>query len=151
MQEQLCPHPTYINDVQPIITCQMRAVLIDWLVEVADDFKLATETLYLAVAHIDRFLSVRQISNKELQLLGTTCLLIAAKYEEINPPSIERFAYVTDQACTVSEIVRVEAEVLHHLHFRVSVPTSKVSTPSVCSSQHGAQRLPHVQFASCSR
>jgi cyclin-A len=107
----------------------MRAVLVDWLVEVADDFRLSTETLYLAIAHMDRFLSLRRIEKDELQLLGVTCLLIASKYEEINPPAIDRFAYVTDNACTVEDIVEVEAEVLHHLGFQISVPTSKVRTP----------------------
>lgn len=120
------PLATYMHDVQRSINTAMRSVLVDWLVEVAEDFKLATETLYLAVCYMDRFLSRRTILRDEFQLLGVTCLMIAAKYEEINPPQIERFAYVTDNACSVDDIVHVEAEVLHHLSFHISMPTSKV-------------------------
>lgn len=40
------------------VTPKMRSVLIDWLVEVHQQFRLMQETLYLTVAIIDRFLQV---------------------------------------------------------------------------------------------
>lgn len=40
------------------VTPKMRSVLIDWLVEVHQQFHLMQETLYLTVATIDRFLQV---------------------------------------------------------------------------------------------
>lgn len=43
------------------VTPKMRSVLIDWLVEVHQQFHLLQETLYLTVAVIDRFLQVRII------------------------------------------------------------------------------------------
>jgi hypothetical protein len=36
----------------------MRGVLVDWLVEVHEQFHLVAETLYLTVAIIDRYLQV---------------------------------------------------------------------------------------------
>ena len=39
---------------QPDITGSMRAILVDWLVEVGEEYKLQTETLFLAVSYIDR-------------------------------------------------------------------------------------------------
>lgn len=41
------------------ITERMRALLIDWLVQVHSRFQLLQETLYLTVAILDRFLQVR--------------------------------------------------------------------------------------------
>lgn len=41
------------------ITPRMRALLIDWLVQVHFKFQLLQETLYLTVAILDRFLQVR--------------------------------------------------------------------------------------------
>lgn len=41
------------------ITDRMRALLIDWLVQVHSRFQLLQETLYLTVAILDRFLQVR--------------------------------------------------------------------------------------------
>jgi hypothetical protein len=40
------------------VTSKMRAVLVDWLVEVHQQFHLLSETLYLTVAIIDRYLQV---------------------------------------------------------------------------------------------
>ncbi|OXB73890.1 UNVERIFIED_CONTAM: hypothetical protein H355_003984 [Colinus virginianus] len=50
------PKPYYMRK-QPDITTEMRAILVDWLVEVGEEYKLQTETLYLAVNYLDRFLS----------------------------------------------------------------------------------------------
>lgn len=89
---------------QPDITNPMRAILIDWLVEVCDEFNLLTETLYLSVSYIDRYLSVVHVPRSKLQLVGVTCLYIAAKYEEIFPPDINEFSYITDDTYTKKEV-----------------------------------------------
>ncbi len=78
----------------------MRKVLLDWLVEVHANFKLLPETLFITVNLIDRYSALCQIERKNYQLLGVTCMLIAAKYEEIYPPYIKDFVYITDQAYT---------------------------------------------------
>lgn len=39
---------------QSDISHSMRSILVDWLVEVGEEYKLQTETLYLAVSYIDR-------------------------------------------------------------------------------------------------
>lgn len=44
----------------------MRAILVDWLVEVSYKFKLQQETIFLCVNTIDRFLSHKSIIRKEL-------------------------------------------------------------------------------------
>lgn len=63
---------------QPDITHNMRSVLVDWLVEVAEEYELHTETLYLAVNYIDRFLSYMSVVRAKLQLVGTAAMFIAA-------------------------------------------------------------------------
>ena len=42
---------------QPEINKSMRAILVDWLVEVQESFELNHETLYTAVKMMDLFLS----------------------------------------------------------------------------------------------
>ena len=63
---------------QPDITYPMRAILVDWLVEVGEEYKLNQETIYLAVNYIDRFLSYMSVQRAKLQLVGTACMFIAA-------------------------------------------------------------------------
>lgn len=71
------PKPGYMKK-QPDITYSMRTILIDWLVEVAEEYKLHTETLYLAVNYIDRFLSYMSVVRAKLQLVGTAAMYISS-------------------------------------------------------------------------
>ena len=70
------PKANYIKQQQDI-TSSMRSILVDWLVEVCEEYKLHTETLYLAVNYTDRFLSKMSVLRGKLQLLGTASIYIA--------------------------------------------------------------------------
>eukprot|EP00892_Ulva_mutabilis_P007585 jgi/Ulvmu1/5199/UM021_0216.1 len=121
-----CPRPDYLRTVQRNVTADMRARLIDWLVDVSVDFRLVTESLYLTVAYIDKYLSCCRIPKSDLQLLAVSCLCIATKFEEIYPPPLDRLADITDGNCTVDTIMAAERQVLKVLKFHVAVPTAKV-------------------------
>lgn len=71
------PKPGYMRR-QPDVTYGMRAILVDWLVEVAQEYKLQNETLYLAISFIDRFLSLMSVVRAKLQLLGTAAMFVAS-------------------------------------------------------------------------
>lgn len=75
-------------DSQPEINEKMRAILIDWLIQVHHKFELSPETLYLTINIIDRYLASKTTSRRELQLVGMSAMLIASKYEEIWAPEV---------------------------------------------------------------
>ncbi|XP_062126886.1 G1/S-specific cyclin-E isoform X2 [Drosophila sulfurigaster albostrigata] len=103
-------------DHHPGLQPRMRAILLDWLIEVCEVYKLHRETFYLAVDYLDRYLNgERQVQKTHLQLIGITCLFVAAKVEEIYPPKICEFAYVTDGACTERDILQHEKILLQAL------------------------------------
>ncbi|XP_058081115.1 cyclin-A3-4-like isoform X2 [Magnolia sinica] len=122
------PLPDFIEAVQKDVTANMRAILVDWLVEVAEEYKLISDTLYLTVSYIDRFLSLNNLNRQKLQLLGVSCMLIASKYEEISPPHVEDFCYITDNTYTKEEVVKMETDVLKFLNFEMGNPTIKTFT-----------------------
>jgi hypothetical protein len=101
---------------QTVLSATMRAILVDWLVEVHMKFRLVTETLYLCVNIIDRYLSL-------VDVVGVTALFIAAKYEEIYPPEVRDCVYITDRGFTRQEVLNMENEILTKLYFKISVPT----------------------------
>jgi hypothetical protein len=69
------------------ITEKMRAILVDWLIDVHRKFKLREETLFNTCSILDHFLSLEtSITKNSLQLVGVTCMLIASKFEEMRPP-----------------------------------------------------------------
>ncbi|CAM4615969.1 unnamed protein product [Leuciscus chuanchicus] len=108
---------------QPDITNSMRAILVDWLVEVGEEYKLQNETLYLAVNYIDRFLSSMSVLRGKLQLVGTAAMLLASKFEEIYPPEVSEFVYITDDTYTKKQVLRMEHLVLTVLSFDLAAPT----------------------------
>lgn len=109
---------------QKDINENMRAILVDWIVDVHGKFKLKQETLFLTVNIIDRYISSKQILRSKLQLFGIASLMIACKYEEILCPDLRDFVYVTDKTYSKQEIIQAEKEILLTLRFEVTVPTS---------------------------
>lgn len=103
-------------------------------VQVSEVYSLHRQTAYLAQDFFDRFMLTQEDVSKELlQLLGITALFIASKIEvghplrrrcgrpetaelrvwfvaqqEIYPPKVFEFAYVTDGACDTWDIQQTE-------------------------------------------
>ncbi|XP_068600393.1 cyclin-A1 [Brachionichthys hirsutus] len=118
------PRPAFLRH-HPEITDDMRAVLVDWLAEVGQEYKLHSETLHLAVNYLDRFLSrTKCVERNKLQLVGTAALLTAAKHGEISPPELSDFVYVTDGTYTKEQLLRMEHIFLKVLAFELLAPTS---------------------------
>jgi hypothetical protein len=115
--------PRYLSN-QVDINEKMRAILVDWLVEVHRMFKLLPETLFLGISIIDRFLSLKHISRDTLQLVGITSMLIASKYEEIYAPECNDFVYISDGAYTKPQILNMEQTILNTLNFNITHPSS---------------------------
>jgi cyclin A len=118
------PRPDYMESVQKDINQTMRGILVDWLVEVAEEYKLTSQTLFLTVSYVDRLLSVVSVHRTKLQLIGITCMLLASKYEEIYPPSVDDFVYIADNTYTRSEVLRMETVLLNTLKFSLTSATT---------------------------
>jgi cyclin B len=50
--------------------------------------------------------------------------LIASKYEEIYPPELKDFVFITDNAYTKADVLQMEFLILNTLSFDVTFPTS---------------------------
>ncbi|KAA0712108.1 G2/mitotic-specific cyclin-B3 [Triplophysa tibetana] len=107
---------------QPDLTQDMRGVLVDWMVEVQENFELNHETLYLAVKITDHYLSVDVVMRESLQLIGSTAMLIAAKFEEHCPPCVDDFLYICDDAYKRRELLSMEVNILQALNFDINIP-----------------------------
>lgn len=121
-QERMLPNPHYMETVQCEIQWSMRSILMDWLVQVHNRFALLPETLFLTVNYIDRFLSAKMVSLGKLQLVGATAIFVAAKYEEINCPSVQEIVFMVDGGYTVDEILKAERFMLSMLQFELGWP-----------------------------
>ncbi|KEQ67600.1 uncharacterized protein M437DRAFT_36359 [Aureobasidium melanogenum CBS 110374] len=121
LEERMRPNAHYM-DYQNECQWSMRSVLMDWMIQVHTRFTLLPETLFLAVNYIDRFLSCKVISLGKLQLVGATAIFLAAKYEEVNCPSVQEVVYMVDGGYTQDEILKAERYMLSMLSFELGWP-----------------------------
>lgn len=115
--------PTYMKR-QTEVNENVRAILVDWLINVHAKFKLLPETLFITVNLIDRYLSVYNVPKSQVQLVGVAGLLIATKYEEIYPPTVKDFIYLTDNAYTRKEVLQMEQKILFSIEFGICETSS---------------------------
>ncbi|CAL8997089.1 unnamed protein product [Prunus brigantina] len=140
------PSMDFMERIQKDINASMRAILIDWLVEVAEEFRLVPDTLFLTINYVDRYLSGNALNRKQLQLLGVACMMIAAKYEEIIAPEVEQFCYITDNTYVKEEVLQMESSVLNHLKFQMTAPTTMCFLRRFCFVAQQTSEVPSLQL-----
>lgn len=146
-QNKYVARPDYM-DMQSDISIKMRALLVDWLIQVHIKFELLPQTLYLTINLLDRFLSKRDTHRSKLQLVGCACMLLASKYEEIYAPECCDFVNMSDKAFDIEDILDMESVILNVLEFNLTTPSAytflrrymKVSC-STAKTQHMATFL----------
>eukprot|EP00548_Thalassiothrix_antarctica_P015995 CAMPEP_0194168600 /NCGR_PEP_ID=MMETSP0154-20130528/3505_1 /TAXON_ID=1049557 /ORGANISM="Thalassiothrix antarctica, Strain L6-D1" /LENGTH=381 /DNA_ID=CAMNT_0038879771 /DNA_START=432 /DNA_END=1577 /DNA_ORIENTATION=+ len=113
---------------QPHLTQKMRAVLIDWLIELSEEYAISAKTLHLTVVLLDRALECgaskendrRLIITRDMfQCLGCACMWMAAKMEEITSPTVNDFSYISADSYTKKDITEMEMSVCCALEFRL--------------------------------
>ena len=120
-QSTLKPKYGYMAN-QPEINEIMRAILVDWIIDVHLRFNLRQDTLFMTIWLIDTYLSFAFIQRDKLQLLGITCLLISGKSHEIYYPQHNKLLEMTDNAYIKEEMLTMENEILKKLNFFIVCP-----------------------------
>lgn len=116
------PNPRYVEEIQSEVLWEHRVILMDWLIKLHGRFGLLPETLFLAVNIIDRFLSKKNISLSKYQLCGAASLFIAAKYEEINVPTVSQMIDMTGKQYKRQEFLNAEKYIIGTLNFEFGSP-----------------------------
>ena len=121
-EEKYLDNPQYMSK-QEDINEKMRAILIDWLIDVQIKYKLSPKTIYITVILIDIYLSKTQVYRTNFQLVGITAMYIACKYQEIYYLIMENFVYITDKAYVKSDMQKMLSQMLKTLNFDMNFPT----------------------------
>ncbi|ESQ53333.1 hypothetical protein EUTSA_v10025317mg [Eutrema salsugineum] len=136
--------PTDYMQSQPEINEKMRLILVEWLIDVHVRFELNPETFYLTINILDRFLSVKPVPRKELQLVGLSALLMSSKYEEIWPPQVEDLVDIADHAYSHKQILVMEKTILSTLEWYLTVPTHYVFLARFIKASIADQRMENM-------
>lgn len=111
-------------DNQNDISKRMRIVLVNWIIDVHRKWKLREETLFLTINLIDRYCEKVVITRMIYQLVGITSMLVASKYEEIYAPDMQDCVYITDEAYTRAQLLKMEQDLLFTLDFNLTAPSA---------------------------
>ena len=116
MRERENIHRTYAPEAKWL---KYRRVLVDWMCEAGDEFGLHISTMHVAVMFLDRLLHKVVVARNELQLVAIACILIAAKYEEIEEvvPTLSDMNRHAQWAFSADAIQHMEFEVLRKLNW----------------------------------
>ncbi|KAJ2726692.1 G1/S-specific cyclin-E2 [Coemansia sp. Benny D115] len=109
----------------PKLSGRMRPILVDWLSEVAADYRMHRQTLHLTVQYLDRFLTHTDlvVEPSMLQCYGTACLSIAIKAEEQRVPALSELTDFSKDAFTRDQLRQAEIDVLEALEWHIAAPT----------------------------
>jgi hypothetical protein len=116
-----------LMDMQPELQWFMRPYLIDFLIEVHQQFRLRPEVLYLAMNIVDRYVSKRVVYKKHYQLVGCAALWIAAKFEDGKDkvPLVKELADMCCKAYDESAFIQMEHHVLSTVGWIIGHPTAE--------------------------
>ncbi|KXS19039.1 hypothetical protein M427DRAFT_53494 [Gonapodya prolifera JEL478] len=124
-EQQFGPLPHYLS-LQPEINAEMRYTLVEWLSDIANEYRQCSTTLHRSIDLLDRYLSLRRVPRRELQVVGIVALWIASKFEE-SPKRVLSIGVVEDLCCrwySRGDLRQMEITMLTTLDFVVDRPTA---------------------------
>lgn len=98
-----------------------RRLLVDWLCETAEQIRLQPVTAHSAVALMDTILCTKEVDKTRLQLVAICCLLVAAKFEEVDDraPSLSLLFAKCNRKFSIAQLKATELSVLQQLNWEL--------------------------------
>lgn len=95
---------------QPEIIEKIRAILVDWLIEVHNKFELMAKTLFLIINVVNRYRLTKTVPKEDLQLVGISTMLMASKYGRTWAPEANDFVCISDKGYTRQQVYIIHEE-----------------------------------------
>jgi hypothetical protein len=110
---------------QTLIQHNQRRILVDWICELADIFKISSTTIHKSVCYLDTVLTTQNIPSNQWQLLAIMCLFLSAKNIELDQkvPSIKHVYECCKAKYSHSLIKQWENKLLAYLEWDLQVTT----------------------------
>lgn len=117
-----------LREEHPLPSCHIgfcRIVLCNWLWTVRSRYQLRTESILRGIALFDQFMRLYPYKPRsDYQLYGITCFMIASKVEELYPPEVKDWLWISDNLCNKSKLVQSEREVLIACNYSCTFPVA---------------------------
>ncbi|PWA03712.1 hypothetical protein BB558_000127 [Smittium angustum] len=118
-----------------LLNKRMRPILIDWLTEVAADYRLHINTLHLGIYLFDNFMSkTSNVPPNKLQCYGAACLYTAIKMEETKSIKLREMTSIAQGAFSLNELRDAEIQVLNAAGWNLNISTISMFLGNFCTS-----------------
>jgi len=110
----------------PEIGTQLRAKMIDWMIEVLTNFKCDDLTFFIAVSLMDRYFGGCEKTKgvSDLHIIGVTCMFIASKFEDIYPLKMKTVhEKIAHKKLEMHAIKMLELDILKVVKYKIHAPT----------------------------
>ena len=104
-------------------TAKRRKVVVQWMIEVLQEFKCEDCVIFSAVNILDRYFQTIPVTKSRLQLVCCACMSIAAKVSEFLPPKMTDWVYIAHNCFTFEDLKECEVQVLKGVKHLISPPT----------------------------
>lgn len=74
-------------------------------------------------------------------LMNIVCVCLFRKYEEIYPPDVGEFVYITDDTYSKTQVIKMENLILRVLSFDLTVPTHFTFLMEYCISNNLSDKI----------
>ena len=92
------------------VLIKRKQLLCDWLCEVAYTLKISWYAYYLAIDLINEILPHNDITTKEMQLFGCSCMHIATKFEDECACEVSDWIYLSKNSFNKENMQHMEQE-----------------------------------------
>ncbi|MCQ2819673.1 MAG: hypothetical protein MJ252_20605 [archaeon] len=104
----------------PEINNKTLLILYDWIMQISEEFAFKRDTFHYCINYINRYLyKTNNLKKEKVQLIGVTCLGIAAKIEEVQIPKLIEYSNSTENIYSIQDIIECEKEVLKVLQWKI--------------------------------
>lgn len=108
------------------VTANLRARMIDWMIEVLTNFRCDDQTFFLAVSLMDRYFKYCKTRKEvsDLHIIGVSSMFIASKFEDIYPLKMKTvFEKIAHKKLDIGRIKDLELDMLASIEYKIHAPT----------------------------
>ena len=113
-------HSSFLNNHK--LNPDSRLLMVDWMIEIFYMFNSEASTFFLAVDILDRYLQNAKINieDKDIHLIGLTCIFIASKIEDLCPFTMKHIVEDLGKNKFKNEkILNKEIEIIQTINFEL--------------------------------
>ena len=119
-------NPNYMKIYYPKINWEDRRKIINWIMEITEEFAFKRDTFHYSIYYFDLILSNENFGKEKnlnfdfLKLIAITCLSISAKIEEIQIPKLSEYIQsLENNSFEVEDIIILEKEIVNLLNWKI--------------------------------